>query len=270
MGRTCDWIRASSLNALIAANVGVWLALRITAVVLWSVGDLPDAETAVCRWVELPSAWSELKLHFYGAFTYMFAQYSVLHLIFNMLWLYCFGRIFLEFHKDRLLSGLYLTGGLTGAVFFIAGCHLFPASGTESGAWLIGSSAAILAIVAATAIIAPGYPVRLFLLGTVSLKWIALATIVLLMIPGSALAGSTAAHLGGAAAGAFYGWGRKTGWLRLNRRRRRSVVNLATSDSTPDERKELDRLLDKIRTSGYASLTKAEQRRLIEVSRKIE
>lgn len=271
MGRTYDWVRASSLNALIAANVAVWLALRITAVAIWSFGNISDAETAVCRWVELPSAWSDLAIHFYGAFTYMFAQYSVLHMLFNMLWLYCFGRIFLEFHKDRLLTGLYLAGGLTGAVFFVAACHLIPSAAGSSGAWLIGSSAAILAIVAATAIITPDYPLRLFLLGTVKLKWIAVATILLMMLPGGSLAGATAAHVGGTVAGVIYGWGRKAGWLRLSRRRRKRAAapGSAHAARTTDQSEELDRLLDKIRTSGYGSLTKAEQRRLIELSRKI-
>ena len=53
--------------------------------------------------------------------------------------------------------------------------------------------------------------------------------------------------------------------LNGNKRNRTTVKSPA---NTPDDKAELDRLLDKIRISGYSSLTAEERRILFEISRK--
>lgn len=44
----------------------------------------------------------------------------------------------------------------------------------------------------------------------------------------------------------------------------------ATGGLSPEERRELDTILDKIKKSGYSALTPAERDRLFNVSRKIK
>jgi membrane associated rhomboid family serine protease len=39
--------------------------------------------------------------------------------MFNMLWLYWFGRIFLEYLDERKLVAVYLLGGIIGALAYI-------------------------------------------------------------------------------------------------------------------------------------------------------
>ena len=68
--------------------------------------------------------------------------------------------------------------------------------------FMLGASASVLAIVAATAYREPDYPIRLFLFGTVRLKYLALIVIVTdLLFITSSNAGGHIAHLGGALAG---------------------------------------------------------------------
>ncbi len=120
-----------------------------------------------------------------------------------------------------------------------------------------------MGIVTATAFLAPDYKLHLFLFGAVRLKWIAIVTIAIfaLGLTGSN-AGAHIAHFGGVAAGAVYALA-----LRYRTRRPRNADTSYISET--DARRELDALLDKVRRSGYGSLTRAEQRRLFELSRHI-
>ena len=43
-----------------------------------------------------------------------------------MLWLYWFGGLFLNFFSERQLGGLYILGGLAGAVLFVLAYNIFP------------------------------------------------------------------------------------------------------------------------------------------------
>ena len=71
--------------------------------------------------------------------------------------------------------------------------------------FMLGASASVLAIVAATAYREPDYPIRLFLFGTVRLKYLALVVIVTdLLFITSSNAGGHIAHLGGALAGLWF------------------------------------------------------------------
>lgn len=237
------------------------------------------------RWLLLPSP-AELALQSpWTLLTYMVTQYSPLHLIFNMLWLICFGGILREHVSDRSILLLYLGGGLSGAALFEIGAAL-----TGSHGLLCGSSAAVLAVMAASALVAPGRTVRLWLLGDVKLKWIALATILLTFAGGggSSPAGALWAHGGGLLAGIAAGLlirskakencrsvhsERRAGRDARRRSKRptsEGVRNVAEAleGRLPDPER-LDQLLDKIRISGYNSLSTSEQMELEAISKRL-
>lgn len=274
------WERASMPLRLIAINSGVFVLLRV-AVIIGLFAGAADPLHAVLRMVELPSALSALITVPWTVVTYMFAQYDILHLIFNILWLYWFGEVMLYRCTPSQLFVLYLYGGLAGGLLFIAGYSLFPFFAGTQGL-LIGSSASVMAIVTATAILMPDFRMRFLLLGSIRLKWIAIASLVLVLLGVSGSnAGGEIAHVGGIAAGTIFA-------LRLRRGRdiTRPVTRLwawltaprATSASSPrreptlgaDDRAALDAILDKIKRSGYSALTPEERRRLFEVSRNIK
>ena len=144
---------------------------------------------------------------------------------------------------------------------------------------LIGSSASVIAVVTAVAILMPHFKMHLLLIGSVSVKWIAIVTIVLVLVgvTGSN-AGGEIAHIGGVIAGVFYGlWikrGHELSFRRPSRRHTPAEPPSSSSSSgtglSADERAELDAILDKIKKSGYTSLTSSERDRLFSVSRKIK
>lgn len=218
-----------------------------------------------------------------------------------MLWLYWFGTVFLLTENAKQLVALYFYGGIAGALAFIGAYNTFPYFAYTNG-WLIGASASVIAIVVATAMRHPDYKMHLLFFGAVSLKWIAIATIAIdfLSINGSN-AGGHIAHLGGAAIGLIYSIMLNKG-TDITRPFNRAIDNLVSAwesvkssfkkqpkakkynhnskneyhsnsqqnSSTTNDREILDNILDKIKKSGYASLSDDEKKRLFDVSRRIK
>ena len=55
-----------------------------------------------------------------------------LHLLFNMLWLYWFGRMAMEFFNRHQLAGIYISGGVAGALMYMLTYKLSWFQGTGS------------------------------------------------------------------------------------------------------------------------------------------
>ena len=285
--------RSSVLTRILGVNIAVFVALRLTAIV-GVFSDMPGLIDTVDSWLELPADIHLLAMRPWTVITYMFTQWDLTHVVFNMLWLYWFGTIFLTISSPARLLLLYLGGGLCGALFYVAGYSLLPAGIFATGSSLIGSSASVLAIVTAVAILMPRFRMMLFLLGSVEIRWIALATIVLVLIGVTGRnAGGELAHLGGITAGLVYALSLRRGLdliaplLRLPSRlkslfsRRPGPKSAKASPEpphttatpgglSPQEREELDLILDKIKKSGYTSLTHSERDRLFSVSSRIK
>jgi membrane associated rhomboid family serine protease len=56
----------------------------------------------------------------------MFLHADAFHLLFNMLWLYWFGQLFLSIFSARHLRGLYILGGLCGGLLYMLAFNVFP------------------------------------------------------------------------------------------------------------------------------------------------
>lgn len=272
-----DTLRGSAMTVrLIAVNAVVFFLLRV-AVIVGLFAGASDVLPRVLSMVELPGSPAALARAPWTLLTYMFAQYDVFHLFFNMVWLYWFGSIFLMRCSQGQLLVLYLYGGLAGALLFVATYMGLPLLGFSAGR-LIGSSAAVMAIVTATAVMMPDFEMRLLFVGGIRLKWIAVVTIALVAIGVTGdNAGGETAHIGGIVAGFLFGSGIRRGRditaplrrLAWRRPARPAPVSGGGPSGGGDPRRELDEILDKIRRSGYASLTPDERRRLFDVSKKV-
>lgn len=286
---------ATMLMKIVVINIAVFLVLNIISIVMIFAGE-ESGRFIVEQWVAMPGNFGRLARHAWTPLSYMFSQLEPLHLIFNMLWLYWFGIVFQLLSTPKRMIGLYLLGGLGGAALYLLAVNTIPYFAGHGGL-LIGSSASVIAIVTATAIMAPDYRMNLLFLGAVSLKWIAIVTIGidLLSVTGSN-AGGHIAHLGGAAVGAIFALGLKRGHditaplnslidTIVNLFRRRPKVRparfrasgapsaprpKAPSAASAADQAELDKILDKIKKSGYSSLTADERARLFDVSRRIK
>ncbi len=198
------------LTRLIMINVGVFLAVNVLKVILMLMspnGDVMSEDSiyqTVIHYLMIPSQPLLLGKHFWTIITHMFTHESFFHMLFNMLWLYWFGIIFNQFIGESKLLPLYILGGLVGALLFVLAYNIFPAFKEMSG-YALGASAAVSAIIVATATMVPNHSMRFIFIGNIKLKWIAAFVVVLdfVSIPGGNPGGQIA-HLGGAAFGFLF------------------------------------------------------------------
>jgi len=190
---------------LIFINTIVFLAITLVQIVLALFRmDI----SSLLQWIEMPASVSQFLLQPWSIITYMFLHAGVMHLLFNMLWLYWFGQLSLYFFTARHLRGVYIWGGICGALLYLLAFNLFPYfENAVYYTYMMGASASVLAIVTAVAYREPNYQVNLLLLGRLPLKYFALIVIGIdLLFITADNAGGHIAHLGGALGGLLFAY----------------------------------------------------------------
>lgn len=273
------------VQRLIFWNVGLF----VVPLVVFSILSLSGINLMGIDWrypgtdyVSLSSNPADLLWKPWSLFTYAFLHADFWHILFNMLMLFFSGRMFLTFFTQKQLFGLYVLSALFAGLMFIAGYNTFPVfEGTTSK--LVGASAAVMAILIATATYAPYYQVRLMLIGTVKLWHIAIVFVVLDLINASIdNPGGHIAHLAGALSGYIYikllqhGTDLSKGvsavldfFANMFKPKKSTPFKKVHRNTAPPARpakkakditqKQIDDILDKISKSGYDSLTKEEK-----------
>lgn len=273
----------SVITRLIYLNLAVFVLVRVVQVLFF----LSARDFTLLQWFELPSDPALLLRRPWTLVTYMFLHFDFLHILFNLLVLYWFGRIFLDYFDQNQLLGLYLLGGVAGGAVYVAAYNFFPVfSRVVSNSFLLGASASIIAILMAGAFRDPNRPVYLFLIGRVSLKYLALFLFISYIIGiSTSNAGGNLAHLGGAATGIFFvvqhrrgrditRWAGTLSHGLANLFKPRRHVKVAFKQPPRDDHEynrqraahqtEINRILDKISQSGYDSLTRDEKKTLFQ------
>ncbi len=269
---------SSKLYLLIWINVIVFLAVNVLSVLEKLLFNTENINYFSSNYLSLPSYLPELAVRFWTPVTYMFMHAGVLHILFNMLWLYWFGQIFEEFLGKKRTIGIYLMGGLAGGLLFIIAFNLLPLfSYIKQVSHVVGASASVMAIVVAAATLVPNYEISLMFLGPVKIKWIALFYVVIDFLSTTGPnAGGQIAHLGGALIGFIYTKQLQRGndWIEgisniFKPKRKLKVVstNHNRSVSTKPRQDEVDEILDKISRTGYDSLNKQEKEVLFRASK---
>ncbi len=275
------------LTKLIYLNIVIWVIVRLIFVGYTLSGS--DG-SLMLSWMALPASFELFISRPWTLLTYMFLHFELMHILFNVLWFYWFGKIFLEYHSQQKLLSLYLIGGFSGGLAYMLAYNLIPVlQNSVLHVQLLGASASVIAIVIAIAVYVPNHLIHLVFIGPVKIKWIAFVSVLLYIINLSGdNAGGNFAHLGGA----IWGWiymsqlmaGRNiTGrfdrmtdtffsWFRP-RRRLKIKYNSPNPDYEFNKRKviqqdEINRVLDKIGKSGYDSLTFEEREILFKMGRK--
>ena len=96
-------------------------------------------------WFELPSDFSNAIVKPWSIITYAFLHYDFLHILFNMLWLYFIGRMFLNLFSPKMALNIYFLGAICGGLLFVTCYSLLPEIfGGKS--YLVGASAAVRAL----------------------------------------------------------------------------------------------------------------------------
>ena len=267
----------SALTRLIYINLGVFLVIRLVNVFYFLAG----VEFPFIDWLALPADVHILASRPWTLLTYMFLHFDFLHILFNILWLYWMGQIFLGYFDQGKLIAIYLLGGITGGLFYVLGYNLFPAFAENlANSRLLGASASVIAIVTALAVYAPNHTLHLMFVGPVKMKYIALFSVLLYIIGiSSTNAGGNLAHLGGAFWGMVYilqlrrGFDPAKGvtWIMNTVKKlftpqpkvkisyRKPVNDIEYNKLKNHDQARMNEILDKISKSGYGSLSKEEK-----------
>ncbi len=265
------------LYLFIAINILVFVAVNALALVTALGFTSMPLSGYLLSSLQLPASVSSWLYKPWTIATYMFTQQELFHVLFNMLWLFWLGMIFLDFLKKKQFIFVYLAGGIVGGVLYLLAYNLVPVFRAEAfRTVMIGSSASVSAVVFATATLLPDYTIRLLFFGNVKLKYLALAFIVIDVLAIAGLnAGGSIAHIGGALFGFIFIKQLRSGhdWSRIlgrpKKRKLRVLRNEAPIHEEPlvPNQEVIDRILDKISQSGYDSLTKAEKEALFKASK---
>ena len=275
---------------LIYINAGVFVVTTLVSVflMLFKLGGVSWMD-----FLQLPAYIPRFLSQPWSLVTYMFLHAGALHLLFNMLWLYWFGLLFLSFFSARHFRGVYILGGLCGGLLFMLALNVFPYfTPYIYSSVLLGASASVLAIVVATAVREPEYQVNFMFIGAVRLKYVALFMVVTdLLFVTSGNGGGHIAHLGGALAGWWFAASLRKGrdvtkwindvfdWIsggfkfsakkpKMKARKGGRTADYDYNAQKKRQSEEIDRILDKLKKSGYTSLTDEEKKRLFDASKR--
>ncbi len=277
------------LHRIIIINVLVFVAINVVKFVLRikGAGELDPLYYEILHFFTISSDLIHNLKHPWSLLTSMFLHEGFWHLLWNMLFLYWFGRIVADLVGTAKILPLYLLGGLAGAVFFWFSAVVLDYGGGQE-VFALGASAGVMAVVVASGMIAPDYNLRLLLIGDVKLKYV-VAVLVFLDLVGIANYDNTGghfAHIGGAVLGWLFVRQLQQGndWsITINhmltrikhffdrepqpvhRRKRETTMVVKrfyqkeeSSSAEVPHQDRLDAILDKISKSGYDSLTKDE------------
>ena len=272
------------VTRLILINVAVFVLVHIVNIILFAANGASKSPvyTEFIQFFSMSSDVMHIITHPWVPVSSMFLHEGFWHILWNMLFLYWFGRIVGDFLGDKRVLPIYLLGGLFGGLFFYASANLLP-GGSGEVRYALGASGGVMAMVVAAGVLAPDYIMRLLFLGDVKLKYIVMVLVFLDMIgiANDMNTGGHFAHLGGALMGWLYisqlrngiDWGKPfisfSEWFKGIGKPKMKVVKTnggkrPVKQQTNQEK--LDEILDKIKQSGYKSLTKEEKEYLFKAS----
>ncbi len=277
------------LIRLIYINIAIFLAILIVSAISFLLKNPFISEKAISI-LAIPAYFKTLLLKPWTIITYMFTHKDIWHILFNMLWLYWFGRIFLEYLDQKKLVAVYLLGGISGAVVYVLSFNIFPVFDDQiASSVAIGASASVMAIVIAIAAYVPNYTVNLFIFGRIRIIYLALTIFVLTSIMDfSVNSGGKLAHIGGAIFGYLYILNMKKGRdigkginkiidsittifkprKKLKVTHKKPVSDFDYNIGKAERQAKINVILDKISKGGYDSLTKEEKETLFRESQK--
>ncbi len=283
------------VSKLIIFNVCVWIVINLLRLAFYLASGgagLDNTYSEIIHFFMVSSSLTHNLTHPWSFFTSIFMHEGALHLLFNMLYLFWFGRILGDLIGDKKVLPIYLFTGFIGCVVFVASMQL-PMFGGGNIHYALGASGAVMGIVAAAAAVSPDYQMHLIFFGPVKLKFIAAILILLdLFAIGNSLnTGGAFAHLGGAMAGLLFVQQLRqgndiaevlNGWIEgiqgAFAKKPVPATGAKIRDMQPKPRKskesraftneseKLDAILEKIHSKGMQSLSAEEKKFLADMS----
>ena len=266
----------SLVEKLIFINIAVFIITYLLGSLSWLMGT---QENIFYTWLSLPANLSEFILKPWTILTYGFMHAGFIHLLFNLIFLYYIGNLFVDYFIPKKLLSFYLWGTVFGGALFIFSYNSFPTL-QHQNATLVGASSGIMAILVGLTTYMPNYELKLRFVGYVKLWVIALIFIALdlIQLP-DGNAGGHLAHLGGALYGflaiyyqnkfsfsnPFKASFKKKSPLKTSYK---SNIKKKTTPTPSEIQLKINIILEKISKSGYDSLSKDEKSFLFQQGKK--
>ena len=271
----------NGLIKIILINVIVFVSMSILEVFI-TLSGFGELFNLFLNKLMLPASLKVFIFQPWSIVTYFFLHMNFMHILWNMLFLYWFGKIIHENIGNNAVISLYIIGGIIGGLSYMALFNVIPYYDNRvSESLMLGASAGVFSVVVGSATLLPNYTFYLLFLGPVRIKYIALFYVLLSFfdVTGSN-AGGEIAHLGGALMGYLYIRQLQNGVnmgkgiidiLNIFNKNKKEVIskeektNEIKKDISQDE---IDTILDKISDSGYKSLSNNEKEKLFNASKK--
>jgi membrane associated rhomboid family serine protease len=297
------------VTRLIIVNAAIFVAVNVLKIVLKIANqwETPEFYTDFIQFFCMAADWKQLLTHPWGILTSIFLHEDFMHILFNMLFLYWFGRIVGDLIGNKHILPIYILGGIVGNIVYFITANLL----NYGGSFALGASAGTTAILLAAGFLAPDYWIGILLIGPVRLKYVVAVVLFLdlIAIANDSNTGGHFAHLGGAIMGALYisrlragqdlgapivavtnatgrffdnllgqrkgTWRPKVAYKspgatkqkQTRPSRPKSGVHVSDAEDLSHQEK-LDSILDKIKQSGYDSLSNSEKEFLFNASKK--
>jgi membrane associated rhomboid family serine protease len=253
--------RSRIISSLIIINLIVW--------VLVTLFQLEDELFPVLGLVP-HAVWSQLMI--WQPATYMFLHAGFWHIALNMFVLWMFGsELEREWGSRAFLKYYFITGVGAGLVTM-----LFSLGSARADNAVIGASGAIYGVLLAYGLAYPNRYVYLYFMFPVKVKYFVGFLVIMAFLASFSSDDSPVSHithLSGIVVGWIYlksGW--RSAWRQLAQRIGRiqqdRTIHKDFTESQEDERlrQQVDEILDKISTEGFASLSSEEQETLYQAS----
>jgi len=282
------------VTRLIVINVAVFFVISLLRILIFVSGESSVFTEITAFFIQnssFPISWQGLLFKPWTLITYAFTHIEVFHIFWNMITLYWFGQLFINYTSKTKLIPLYILGGVAGALFSLLVIQTIPGLHMYIGSPMVGASAGVTAIIVAAATLMPNFRMNLMFIGEVKLIYVALFSILIdvLNVASYSNVGGNLAHLGGALMGYVFIVQYKKGndlakpissffnWIaNLFTRSPKMKVVHKKKPLTDEEynhnraatQQQIDLILDKISKSGYESLSKSEKELLFKASKK--
>lgn len=240
------------------ATLGLMIACTVMFIAEMATGG---DHTPLMKWLALPAGKC---YEVWRLVTFQFLHASLQHFLMNMMGLYFFGTPLEKSWGARKFLGFYLGCGVFAGLCFVVIANIW-----EPGAFLVGASGGILAVLMACAVLFPQMLVFIFPIRVV----VGIMAVVYLgyVVMNQDL--SDAAHLGGMVAAVLYLWlpdrlggiRRQAGISMRNGAWKRKMQQM---QQMQDDQAAIDRILDKIKRDGIGSLSEKERRALQDATRR--
>jgi len=271
-------VKTSMVTILLVVTIGVFVLQNIIHVAL------PGKGAFLWEWFSLSGVhFQQLKVWTVLSYAFLHDTGSLLHILGNMFGLFFIGRILEPIMGRSRFLQFYLASAVVSGLVYLA----FHFNG---GRAVVGASGSVLAMLSFFCLLRPNQPITLLLFFvlpiTMKPKWVfwgalGISAFGLLFYELRGTGGTRpgiahSAHLGGILAGVLYyrfihhaskPFARPSAkpsvelpdWFKSKKQSKRSYGYEVNRTNRDDVQKEVDRILDKINSSGFGSLTEAEK-----------